>query len=119
MLNLDLVLKEQLRVGNSNATYCYMVRNSRTFLWNIKTFFGLQNHTGHQDAKTLEEWTAIFKNAGFMIVDIKKDAWPWIKWRRWFTANLFINYYQLRNTPIPLKNTFEFIFILKKNHGVG
>lgn len=114
MINLKQVLAEQLRVIAPGGKFCFMVRNSRTFLWNIKSLFGLQNHEGHQGAKSLEEWSLLFEEAGFEIEAIKKDSWPWIKWIRWTTGGLFLNYYKLRNTPIPLRNTFEFIFIMKK-----
>ena len=114
MLNLPLVLQEQLRVGVSDATYCFMVRNSKTLLWSIKTFFHLQNLTGHQGAKTLEEWSTIFTAAGFKIQAVHKDSWPWIKWFRFLLLAPLFNYYKVRNTPIPLKNSFEFVFILQK-----
>ncbi|MFT6747688.1 MAG: ubiquinone/menaquinone biosynthesis C-methylase UbiE [Glaciecola sp.] len=114
MINLEQVLKEQLRVIAPDGKFCFMVRNSNTLLWNIKRMFKLENHEGHQGAKSLSEWTATFEKAGFHVEDVKKDSWPWIKWVRWMTGGIFLDYYKLRNTPIPLKNTFEFIFIMTK-----
>lgn len=115
MLNLDQVLEEQLRVLKADGRFCYMVRNSNTFLWNVKRICGLQNHEGHQGAKSLEEWSAIFESKGYKIEAIHKDSWPWIKWVRWATGGVMMDFYKLRNTPISLRNTFEFIFVMSKN----
>jgi len=58
MVNTKNVLKEMLRVGNKNSKYCFLVRNSETTSWQFfKTFLGLKNKKGHQDAKNFKEWT--------------------------------------------------------------
>lgn len=113
MINLPQVLSEQKRVGKADARFCFMVRNTRTLMWFLKKTFRLENKKGHQGAKTLEEWTDIFSENGFEIEAVHKDSWQWIKWIRWCTGGFFLDYFKLRNTPIPLTNAYEFIFVLK------
>jgi ubiquinone/menaquinone biosynthesis C-methylase UbiE len=115
MLDLEKVLKEQIRVAKEDAVFCYMVRNSENIFWTLKTTLGLRNIKGHQGAKSLEEWKKIFTGIGFEIQSIKKDSWRWIRWLRWLTlgSNL-VNYYKERSIPVKLEKAYEFIFILKK-----
>ncbi len=114
MLNLDQVLKEQLRVTKDDATFCIMVRNYKTLMWYLKRNLRFQNHEGHQGAKSLEDWTSIFEDAGFVIETVHKDSWQWVKWIRWTTTGFFLDYYKLRNAPIPLKYANELVFVMKK-----
>lgn len=115
MLDLEKVLREQIRVAKENATFCFMVRNSENIFWTLKTFLGLRNIKGHQGAKSLEEWKKIFNDNGFEIISINKDSWRWVRWLRWLTlGSRIVNYYKLRSIPVSLDKTYEFIFILKK-----
>lgn len=115
MLDLKKVLSEQQRVAKPNAEFCYMVRNTDTLLWRIKMFFGLRNKEGHQGAKSLEEWSAIFTENGYEIQSVYKDTWQWLKWIRWMGLGWLINYDKVAKIPMPLKYCFEFIFLLKKS----
>jgi ubiquinone/menaquinone biosynthesis C-methylase UbiE len=116
MLNLSKVLEQLHVVGNDNAKYCFMVRNSNTFIWRFfKQYLGLQNTSGHQDAKTLEEWLAIFERGSFVIESVTRDHWPTMRWKRWLSLGLIpVNYKKVPYSPIPIKYATEFVFVLKK-----
>ena len=61
MIDLDKVLQEIQRVSTAEARFCFLVRNSGNFTWQLfMERLGLRNETGHQGAKTLAEWTAVF-----------------------------------------------------------
>lgn len=114
MLDLEKVLKEQIRVAKEDAVFCYMVRNSENIFWTLKTTFGLRNVKGHQGAKSLEEWKKIFTDNGFQIKSINKDSWRWVRWLRWLTLGSdLVNFYKKRSIPVKLEKAYEFIFILK------
>lgn len=116
MLDLDNVLKELLRVGSNNATYCFLVRNSNTLGWKLlKQKLGMRNKLGHQGAKTLTQWNAIFTHAGFEIISIHPDQYPLQKRRKWLSAGMLkANPRTLLNDYKPLEYANEFIYLLRK-----
>ena len=116
MLDLPKVLSQLNRVGNSHARYCFMVRNSNTFIWRFfKRFLGMQNSAGHQDAKNQEQWHDVFENAGFSIESVTRDHWPIMRWKRWLSLGILpVDYSHQPFSPIPIKYATEFIFVLKK-----
>ena len=118
ILNLEKALKEQIRVANADARFCYMVRNADAPSWKlVKETFGIQNHKGHQSAKSLADWTQIFESTGFEIINVYSDQWPLLRWKRWLSLNSSkIDYTKIREGWLPLKNAYEFIFLLKKKN---
>jgi len=117
MVNTQNALKEMFRVGNQNSKYCFLVRNSETTSWKfIKTFLGLKNKKGHQDAKNLKEWTTIFNTAGFAVVNVYPDQYPLMKKLRrnnfWLKK---VNYKQIVKDKQPIEKANEFLFLLKKH----
>jgi len=116
MLDLDKVLKEQLRVANHNAKFVYLVRNSETSSWKyLKKGLGLQNRRGHQDAANLESWTKIFANAGFKIENVYPDQWPRQRWQYWMGKRGWKAVFNsVKSSNHRLQKANEFIFILSK-----
>jgi len=117
IIHLDAALKEQVRVAKDDARFCYLVRNKNAPTWKlVKNTLGIQNHKGHQTAKSLEEWTTIFTRNGLSVENIYADQWPLVRWKRWLSLDKSsIDYTKIRNGWLPLKNAYEFIFVLKKN----
>lgn len=116
MVNTQNALKEMLRVGNQSSKYCFLVRNSETTSWLFfKSFLGLKNKKGHQDAKNLKEWTSIFRTAGFDIIDVYPDQYPLMKKERrqslWLKN---VNYKHIAKHHKPIETANEFLFLLKK-----
>lgn len=116
IIHLDKALLEQVRVAKDDARFCYLVRNADAPSWRlVKQTLGIQNHKGHQSAKSLDEWKSIFDNAGLETQQIYCDQWPLVRWKRWLSINkTAIDYTKIRKGWLPLKNAYEFIFVLKK-----
>ena len=116
-LDLPKALNEMRRVTNPGARFSFLVRNADAPTWKLfKKMLGIQNHKGHQTAKTLETWTSIFKENNFKIENIICDQWPLVRWRRWVGFNKKnIDYTKVRKGILPLENAYEYIFLLKKN----
>lgn len=115
MIHLDKVLAELYRVGTKDARYCFLVRNSKTPTWNLKTALGIANEKGHQGANTLDAWRTIFNNAGFSVKEILPDQYPLHKRKKWSKLGLgTVNYKQVVSENKPLEYANEFLFILEK-----
>ncbi len=116
-INRDKALAEMYRVGKPNARYCLMVRNSERMSWRIvKDYLGIRNEQGHQDALSYERWKALFEKCGFRVTRVERDQWPRLRWKRWF--NIFsgtIDYTAVKPDSRPVRNAYEFIFILEKS----
>lgn len=114
-VNRNTALQEMKRVAKTDATFCFMVRNSNNSSWKFfKQYFKLQNKTGHQDAMNLNEWTSLFKQNNFDIQLITHDHWPLLRWKRWLSAGLLkIDYGKFQSAKKDITTSNEFIFILK------
>ena len=116
MLDLDQVLKEQLRVAKQSAKFVYLVRNSETTSWKyLKKGLGLQNKKGHQDAANLESWKQRFIEAGFRVENIYPDQWPRQRWFYWLGIRGWKAIFKsLKSSRLSLQKANEFIFVLRK-----
>ncbi len=115
MINLDKVLYELHRVGASGAKYCFLVRNSETATWNLKKLLGIDNKKGHQGAKTLGAWRAIFEDNSFKVRTILPDQYPLHKRKKWSSLGIGkVDYKQVVEDSKPLSFANEFLFILEK-----
>ena len=118
MLDLNAVLKEQVRVAKPNAKFCYMVRNSERASWKvIKNGLGIINKKGHQGAKSMAEWTEIFEKQGLKVEQVHQDQWPNKRWYRWLSLQDRLRKVDYKKIDKPIANmeqAYEFIFILSK-----
>ncbi|MEM6800543.1 MAG: class I SAM-dependent methyltransferase [Bacteroidota bacterium] len=117
MIDLPKVLQEIRRVAKKDAKLCFMVRNSDRASWKfIKETLGIINKKGHQGAKSLENWTRIFEEAGFQIKAVYPDIWPSKRWARWFSlgSRLFpVNFKEVQQADDSIDQAYEFIFHLE------
>jgi len=115
-MHLEVALKEMLRVAKTTARFCFLVRNSERASWKIiKDKLGIINKAGHQGAKTLNDWSAIFIKTGFKIERIHHDQWPKTRWSRWLSLNSKlwkVDYQKIQPRKTALESAYEFIFIL-------
>ena len=115
MLDRKKALSEMKRVLSDSGKICLMVRNSESWFWKfIQNPFGFVNKKGHQDAMTLEDWSSLFQDSGFNIVNIYKDQWPLMKWKRYLSLGTWNGYNRIHKGWIPLRYAYEFVFILEK-----
>lgn len=113
-LDRRAALREIRRVAAPGARACLMVRNARTLGWKVLTQgLGRVNHQGHQDAATLEEWTALFAECGFAVRAVYPDQWFWQKWRNRFVPRRAGEPEPVVRRRVPLAFANEFIFILE------
>lgn len=121
MLNLDNVLAELQRVGHQQTQYCFLVRNSNTFIWQFfKEKLGMRNKTGHQNAMSLQQWTDKFNAAGFDVKAVYPDQYPLQKRKKWLSLGLAkIDYKKLILPNSPLHKANEFLFILTKKQAAA
>ncbi|WP_395345062.1 class I SAM-dependent methyltransferase [Ningiella sp. W23] len=116
MLNQDSVLQELRRVGKADARYCILVRNSQTLIWKwFKQALGMRNAEGNQGAKSLIEWTELFKKNGFEVIDVIPDQYPLQR------KKYLLSFGLKRPDPMaiiknnkPIEGTGKFIFKLAK-----
>ena len=115
MIDRNTALKEMIRVATSDATFCFMVRNSENLTWKyFQKPLGLQNREGHQDAMNLHSWTKLFEECGFRIENIYPDHWPYHRFMKTIIPWKSGNYGKILKFPFSIEHAYEFIFILKK-----
>jgi hypothetical protein len=107
------------RVLADNGKICLLVRNSESWFWKfIQKPLGFVNKKGHQDAMNLEEWSSLFQDSGFKIIQVYKDQWPLMKWKRYLSIGLWNGYNNVHSGWIPLRYAYEFVFLLEKNQNL-
>lgn len=113
-LNREKALQEMRRVAKPGARFCLMVRNSRTFGWKFAIeLLHQKNHAGHQDADTLESWSALFQQSGFVIEKVLPDQWFRQRLGRLMPRPLSRLSQNTTRHLLPLRFANEFIFILR------
>lgn len=113
-LNRERALLEMRRVAKPDARFCFMVRNSRTLSWKLAIeLLRQRNAVGHQDADTLESWSAFFKRNGFIIENILPDQWFRQRLQRLMPSPLGRSDYKPERHILPLRFANEFIFLLR------
>jgi ubiquinone/menaquinone biosynthesis C-methylase UbiE len=120
-IDREKALREQFRVADPDARFCYLVRNAQSFKWRFfKEKLRLKNEEGHQDALTLDAWRSLFEKTGFEIIHILPDHWPAMKWRHYLRLGLGVplDYSAAPASGRNLSRANEFIFLLRKRtHG--
>jgi ubiquinone/menaquinone biosynthesis C-methylase UbiE len=120
-LDRPRALAEMMRVGRDDARYCFMVRNASTIVWRFwRKTLKRRNTTGHQDALTLEQWRALFHEAGFEVVGVYIDQWLRQRLRRVLRGGRQRDFREpepIARPILPLRFANEFIFLLRKAEG--
>lgn len=115
MLDRRKVLSEMKRVLTDHGKMCLLVRNSESWFWRfIQKPFGFVNKKGHQDAMNLEDWSSLIQESGLHIVQVYKDQWPMMKWKRYFSFGLWNGYDEIHKGWLPLRYAYEFVFVLDR-----
>lgn len=116
IIQLEKALSEIHRVVKDQGRICFLVRNSRSWKWQVKKKLGIQNHKGHQGAKELEHWTELFNQAGFKVLQTLPDQYPLQRMKALIRLgggdHLFK---EVQQGMLPLHWANEFLFVLKKS----
>jgi len=119
ILDRGEALTEMRRVLADDGKICLLVRNSESWFWKfIQKPLGFVNKKGHQDAMNLDEWSSLFQDSGFTIIQVYKDQWPLMKWKRYLSIGLWNGYNNIHRGFIPLRYAYEFVFLLEKNQNL-
>jgi len=117
-LDMNKGIEEMKRVSKEDAIFCIMVPNSKFIFWKISGNPGTAQQEVNENLLSLSQWKNIFINSRFQILNIYQD--------RWFMKNIRIfsslnplgiisrMIHKLIWIFLPLKYTYQFIFILKK-----
>lgn len=115
--DMEKGLQEMKRVAKPGASLCIMVPNSNFLYWKLKGASGTDQADINERLLSLHAWKKFFAQSGLEIVKIHKDKW--FKEANSFGAKPKQNF--LRNIAgkiicflLPLKYTYQFIFILRK-----
>ena len=119
-LNMEKGLQEMKRVARDDARFCIVVPNSEYFFWKLKGKKGTEQQDINEHLMPLAEWKKIFEKAGFRILNIYQDRWFARKDKLFASLNpikiLKRAIYKLIWAFLPLKFTYQFIFIMEKAH---
>ena len=116
-LDRERVLGEMRRVARPTARFCFMVRNAHTLDWILwKQWLGMRNVEGHQDAASLDAWSAFFEANGFAIEGVYIDQWLRQRLRkalRGFRPRDLTRPEPVARPILPLRFANEFVFIMR------
>ncbi len=77
-----VALKEMVRVAKPNARFVILVPNADFLTKKLKLYYGTNQKDAKEVVRTLEEWEALFKEAGLKVNRKWKDlhvlSWNWI-----------------------------------------
>ena len=116
--DIDKGLSEFYRITQKDALLCFVLPNSQYFYWLLRQKKGTDQSGIKEKLATLDEWSSLLQGSGYDIVKVLQDTWVFRKFRLFKPLNpvkivckiLSRLFYRL----IPLKYTYQFIFILKK-----
>jgi len=117
-LDMELSIKEMLRVAKKGALFCIVVPNINFFVWKIGGIKGTEQKDINEKLLSLKDWKNILLKEEFEILKIYQDKYI-------FKAN---NIFQSLNPLaivkrticksmyyfLPLKYAYQFIFIMEK-----
>ncbi len=103
-LDIPKGLAEMKRVALPEAGLCIVVPNKNFLLWKIKRDAGTSQQDISETLLSLADWQQMIEAAGFEVVSVHHDSYHahksnWLVRLAWFF--------------LPLKYTYQFIFILK------
>lgn len=95
-LDIRKGIKEMMRVIVNGGRLCIVVPNKNFILWKLRKNKGTHQKDINEQLFSLKEWSQLFEEAGLLIKKISQDKW------------------KLKGLWLPLKYTYQFIFILDK-----
>ena len=121
-VDIEKGIKEMKRVVKKDGTVCIVVPNSNFIYWKFRKNKGTEQLDISEALMSLEEWRDKLTNEGLEVVKITKDDWylkepielsPFTL-RKFFRAFKKI-IYKFIWLFIPIRYTYQFVFVLKKN----
>jgi SAM-dependent methyltransferase len=118
-LDIDKGIKQMVRVAKDDALFCIVVPNINFLFWKIKGSSGTKQQDINENLMSLNQWKEKFTENNLKIVKIYQDKWFMNRPNIVFSDNLVgtikRSIYKLGWILLPLRYTYQFIFIMKKN----
>jgi len=105
-LDINKGVSEMKRVAKKDAKLCIIVPNINFLLWKLKKQKGTEQQDINETLLSLKQWKRIFEKQGLKIESIHQD--------KWFARGSLKN--RIFWKFLPLKYTYQFIFILRKTN---
>ena len=117
-LDMDRGVSEMIRVAKLDAEYMIVVPNKNYFLWKLRGEYGTKQKDLKETLMNYDEWKEFFGKHGLEIEKVYHDPWPWqsVKIFKYLNPWRIARraFYRLIWLFMPLKYTYQFIFILGK-----
>jgi SAM-dependent methyltransferase len=118
-LDMDKGLDEMIRVTRTGGSLCVVVPNDQFLWWLFHPQKGTHQQAIQEQMNTLEGWTTFFNSHGVRVKGVHQDRDWFLHGRKIFsTCNplhwLRVASVKLRWSLLPLKRTYQFIFLLEK-----
>lgn len=111
-------IREMVRVGKDEAMYCIVVPNVNFLFWKIRGFKGTEQQNISEKLLALEQWKNILAKEGLLVLKVYQDRWFMDKVSIFSSINplgiIWRTAYKLGWALLPLKYTYQFVFILRK-----
>jgi len=119
-LDVDKGLKEAVRVTKDSATFMIIVPNKNYWLWRVRGSYGTHQSEVKELLLDFDAWWSLFARHGIKAVDVHQDPWPWQSVEIFKYKNpwkiLRRTLYRFVWLFIPLRWTYQFVFICKKQN---
>jgi len=117
-MNVEKGVREMVRVAKRGATLCIVVPNINYLFWISKKRKGTEQQDINENLSSLEQWKRLFLKGGCDIEEIRQDTWFMKRINIFSSKNplgiLKRLLFKLLWFSLPLKFTYQFVFILRK-----
>lgn len=112
-------LMEMIRVARPGARLCVVVPNSDYLYWKWSRAKGTEQQDINERLLSMKEWSDFFAGCGLAVEGIFQDRWWFLHRSRIFASTNPVRWAKtvaskLRWLILPLRYTYQFIFILRK-----
>lgn len=121
-MDIEKGIKEMRRVVKKNGTLCIVIPNINFLYWKFKKNKGTEQMDISETLMSLEQWRDKFTKEGLEVLKIDQDNWYFkepldlspLSLRKILRAGKKI-IYKFVWLFVPLRYTYQFVFILRKN----
>ncbi len=117
-LDMEKGVREMVRVGKKDASFCIVVPNIDFLFWKVIGSKGTKQQDINENLLSLKQWQNIFVKEGLEILRAYQDKWFMKKINIFSSVNplgiVKRTIYKLGWIFLPLNCTYQFIFILRK-----
>lgn len=116
-LDMDKGMSEMVRVAKPEAKFMIVVPNRNYFLWKFRGEYGTKQRDLKETLMSYDEWKDFFSKQGLIVKNVYHDPWPWQSVKIFKHLNPIRiarrAFYRFIWIFIPVRFTYQFIFILK------